>query len=269
MLTGMEYRETEQIIAEMGLSKAWLLPRFCFANKDISDYPEEMLVKGERIVFGHSAAKPVSNEESLCSSCVEHRYLNDPDLENVTTLTWERLQPVVDALKTLMGAENRGVLHWLFSRRPPTAEEKKGHQSLKRLTSSRTDVDPNFDAFKVRMSDGAKRLPDLLPVPIMTPGERYFKVYENGLFDNKAFTVETLVVGGHRLRENDGDFFWEAGLYYPDSENDEDISHWVREVEDPIEGLPTVGNNCRLFSSKAAVKRYLEDATQRALAALS
>lgn len=49
----MEYRDTKDLMIDMGLTRAWELPRICLLSFTLESVPKEMLIKDENVVFGN------------------------------------------------------------------------------------------------------------------------------------------------------------------------------------------------------------------------
>lgn len=263
----MEQRDTQQVMECMGLTKGWVIPEFCYLKHGFTTFPEAVLLKDGEVVFGKSQAKCINDEDSVVTSCIESFYIVEPDLDVVIDFMWQRIQPVVSALMVLKGAEHRRVLEWLFRKSPSTLEKDTEYQSLIKLLGTGKDADARLEAFRREMKEGAKDLPATLPVPSIKDGDVYLKVYENGLFDHKAFTIEEMRVGAFRLTEDDKGLVWEAGLYYPKGD-EKTIRTWLKDRQATEDGFPVCGNNVRLFASRESIAAYLEKVTSEAIAAL-
>lgn len=263
----MEYRDTKDLMIDMGLTRAWELPRICLLNFTLESMPKEMLIKDGNVVFGNACASLYNKEDRVVTSCTEPRYLIENDLDKVIQFTWDYIQDVVQASKVIAGARGRTIKEWLLRQPSKKLSEGGKFEKLGKLDASSDESGEKFKAFKADMKKNAIVLPESLPVPNIEIGQKFFKVYENGLFDNKGFTFEVLSAQRYQLLKNDeNQYRWQAGLCY---EGKADVRHWISKQSGIAEGLAIRANNCRLFATQQDAVEYLKDTMATATSKLS
>lgn len=263
----MEYRDTNDLIVDMGLTRAWEIPRICLLNFTLESVPKEMLVKDGGVVFGNASASLYNEEDRIVNSCTEPRYLIENDLDKVIQFAWDYIQDVVQASKVITGTRRRTFKEWLLRQPSKKLSEGGKFEKLGKLDASNDDSGEKFKAFKAEMKKNAVALPASLPVPRIGIGQQFFKVYENGLFDDKGFTFEVLSVQRYQLlKDDENQYRWQAGLCY---EGNTDVRHWVSKQSGMSEGLPIRANNCRLFATKEDAVDYLKATMSIATSKLS